>query len=150
MWCFIADKLIRKGGYAQDYFTLRSTYFQGRPPKSVNMYWRRYAVPDIPVDDHEAFDAWVTQRWREKDELLDQYLRTGRFPSSELQAEDQSGAEDGFINTEVKIRSFQEIGTIFVVLATLTMVVRLGGKFWGMRHVFLSQALEQRKELFGY
>lgn len=114
------------------------------------MYWRRYAVSDIPVDDHEAFDAWVTQRWREKDELLDQYLKTGRFPSDEPQTADKSGTEDGCINTEVKLRSFQEIGTIFVVLASLAMIVRLGGQLWNMRHVFLSQALEQRKELFGY
>jgi lysocardiolipin and lysophospholipid acyltransferase len=114
------------------------------------MYWRRYAVSDIPVDDREAFDAWLTQRWREKDELLDQYLKTGRFPSDEPQPADKSGTEDGYINTEVKLRSFQEIGTIFVVLASLAMIVRLGGQVWTMRHVFLSQALEQRKELFGY
>lgn len=114
------------------------------------MYWRRYAISEIPVEDHEAFDAWVIQRWREKDELLDQYLQTGRFPSVEAQTEGKNGTEDGFINTEVKMRSTQEIGTIFVVLATLAMVVRLSGKFWSMRYVFLAQALEQRKQLFGY
>lgn len=146
----MTDDSTRKGGYAQDYFTLRSTYFQGRPPKSVNMYWRRFAISDIPVDDHDAFDAWLMQRWREKDELLDGYLKTGVFPTDEAQTAEGSGAENGFINTEVKIRSIQEIGTIFVVLASLTMIVRLGGQLWSMRHVFISRGLEQRKELFGY
>ena len=102
----MTDDSTRKGGYAQDYFTLRSTYFQGRPPKSVNMYWRRFAISDIPVDDHDAFDAWLMQRWREKDELLDGYLKTGVFPTDEAQTAEGSGAENGFINTEVKIRSY--------------------------------------------
>lgn len=113
------------------------------------MYWRRFAVSEIPVDDHEAFDAWLTERWREKDELLDQYLKTGFFPATESQLSEKSGAEDGFINTEVKLRSVQEVGTIFVVLAGLAMILRLGSQFWELRHVFTSQALWWRKEIFG-
>ncbi|KAF8533795.1 hypothetical protein BDD12DRAFT_863490, partial [Trichophaea hybrida] len=35
------------------YFTLYSTFFQGRPPKSVNMHWRRFAVKDIPLTDSD-------------------------------------------------------------------------------------------------
>lgn len=114
------------------------------------MYWRRYAVSDIPVDDREAFDAWLAERWREKDELLDGYLETGLFPTDKAHTPEGSGIEDGFINTEVKIRSIQEIGTIFVVLASLTMILRLGSQLWNMRHVFISKGLEQRKEVFGY
>ncbi|KAJ5232011.1 hypothetical protein N7468_004967 [Penicillium chermesinum] len=37
-----------KGSYPDKYFTLRSTLIQGRPPTSVNMHWRRFAVADIP------------------------------------------------------------------------------------------------------
>ncbi|RDW61901.1 putative RNA polymerase II transcription elongation factor (Ctr9) [Aspergillus mulundensis] len=70
------------GSYADKYFTLRSTYVQGRPPTSVNMYWRRFAVANIPLDDQDEFDAWLRARWTEKDELLDQYFETGRFPSA--------------------------------------------------------------------
>jgi len=103
------------------------------------------------VNDHEAFDVWLTERWREKDELLDQYLETGRFPATEEpQTTERIDMEDGFVNTEVKLRSVQEVGTIFVVLASLAMILRLGGQLWNMRHVFTARALEQRKELFGY
>ncbi|KAL2823991.1 hypothetical protein BDW59DRAFT_173120 [Aspergillus cavernicola] len=70
-----------RGRYADKFFTLRSTYLQGRPPTSVNMYWRRFAVADIPLDDQKEFDVWINARWTEKDELLEQYFETGRFPS---------------------------------------------------------------------
>ncbi|KAE8357131.1 hypothetical protein BDV27DRAFT_164806 [Aspergillus caelatus] len=45
------------------------------------MYWRRFAVSDIPLDDQKEFDAWLRARWTEKDQLLDEYFETGRFPS---------------------------------------------------------------------
>lgn len=120
------------GGYAQDYFTLRSTYFQGRPPKSVNMYWRRFPVSEIPVDDHEAFDAWLTERWREKDEFLDQYLETGRFPAVMAGIAEKSDGENGYIDTEVKLRSIQDVGQIFVALASLAMICRVIEQLWNL------------------
>lgn len=60
-----------------------STYFEGRPPKSINMYWRRFAVKDIPVNDAAGFEKWLMQRWAEKDELLEHYVTTGSFPEDE-------------------------------------------------------------------
>lgn len=78
--CTIAYEGIPEGEYGQDIFTLRSVYFLGRPPKSVNMYWRRYKISDLPVDDEEAMQKWVLDRWREKDVLLEEFHKTGRFP----------------------------------------------------------------------
>src|SRR6187402_611735 len=71
-----------RGEYGQDLFTLRSMYLQGRPPPSVNMYWRRFAVADIPLDDGVKFDLWLREKWYEKDAFVEQYLTTGRFPAS--------------------------------------------------------------------
>ena len=126
------NTIYRKGGYAQDYFTLRSTYFQGRPPKSVNMYWRRFAVSEMPLDDHEAFDGWLTERWREKDELLDQYIKTGFFPADKPETAGTSGSDDGYINTSVKLRSPLEVVSIFSVLGTLALLVNIVSKLWSM------------------
>jgi hypothetical protein len=47
------------------------------------MHWRRFAVSSIPVSDVAEFDAWLTLRWREKDDLLEYYLENGRFPEDE-------------------------------------------------------------------
>lgn len=133
----------RKGGFGQDYFTLRSTYLQGRPPKSVNMYWRRFAVSSIPVSDPKEFEAWLMKVWREKDELLQYFADHGRFPPSD-------GAEPGFdpaifgkkiskadaayrsgyIETEVKLAHWIEIGQIFVILAALALVANVVVKLW--------------------
>ncbi|CAZ86503.1 unnamed protein product [Tuber melanosporum] len=81
--CTVAYEGVPRGKFGQDFFTLNSTYFEGRPPKSVNMHWRRFAVSSIPVSDVAEFDAWLTLRWREKDDLLEYYLENGRFPEDE-------------------------------------------------------------------
>lgn len=119
----------RKGGYAQDIFTLRSTFFQGRPPKSVNMYWRRFAMSSIPIHDAKAFEAWVMDRWKEKEKILEQYQQMGRFPADVLS---QSGAEDGYIETEVKLKNWYEIGQIFVVLACVGLFACIVVKLLGL------------------
>jgi hypothetical protein len=73
----------RRGKFGQDYFTLNSTYFEGRPPKSVNMHWRRFAISTIPISSTAEFEAWLAERWREKDDLLEYYMQNGRFPEDE-------------------------------------------------------------------
>ena len=57
-------------------------YFQGRTPKSVNMYWRRYRVSTIPIEDDAAFELWLRNIWREKDNLIEQYVQNGEFPAN--------------------------------------------------------------------
>ncbi|KAL4817841.1 acyltransferase-domain-containing protein [Aspergillus spinulosporus] len=105
-----------KGSYADKYFTLRSTYVQGRPPTSVNMYWRRFAVADIPLDDQQEFDAWLRARWTEKDELLEEYFETGRFPSALAgsievgygDATQLNAAENGYAEAHVRLGHWTE------------------------------------------
>ena len=101
--------LIRRGDYGEQYFSLSSTYFQGRPPKSVNFYWRRFALADIPLDTPEEFDRWLRERWTEKDALMEQYICTGRFPAN------ASGVK-GHIEAEVRTRYWWEFVKIFVML----------------------------------
>lgn len=129
-----------RGEYGQDYFTLRSTFFQGRPPKSVNMYWRRFAMSSIPLDDSKAFEAWVKERWDEKELLLEHYMQNGRFPADERHesnGELANGATGGkaitgagYIETEVKLAHWFEVGQMFVVLASFAMLANVLSKFW--------------------
>jgi lysocardiolipin and lysophospholipid acyltransferase len=93
------------------------------------MYWRRFAVSSIPLDDAKEFEAWLRKRWDEKDQLLEAFNRTGRFP-----ADDSATAENtkGYIDTEVRLRNWYEIGQIFVVLATIALVANVIIKFFGV------------------
>ncbi|KAH8702608.1 putative acyltransferase [Talaromyces proteolyticus] len=133
--CTIGYEGPPKGCYPDRYFTLRSTYGQGRPPKSVNMYWRRWAVEDIPLDDQRVFEEWLLERWREKDALLDQFFETGRFPTSLESSIDSAGtsgnqaieASRGYIETTIQLRHWIEIGEIFAVL----LFCALGFLYWG-------------------
>ncbi len=130
--------MYRRGKYGQDLFTLRSSYFEGRPPKSVNLYWRRFALSSIPLDDQENFDKWLLNEWRKKDDLIEQYVSTGRFPAFE-DSEDKrstsngvilSGDKGGFIETKMKLEHQWEIGQVFVVLAAFGLVTNFVWKSW--------------------
>lgn len=116
--------------YGQDVFTLRSVYFQGRPPKSVNLHFRRFRVADIPVDDQQAMNSWLLARWREKDELVEAFMRTGRFPSDKGAVSIEGGPEDEFktpfINTEVRPRGVFEFLQMYAPVLGATLVGRIG------------------------
>ena len=123
----------RRGQYGQDLFTLRSIFLRGQPPPSVNMYWRRYAVKDIPLDTSDHFDAWLQKVWTEKNALMEQYLTTGRFPPN---AEETDGiASTGqskleYIETEVKPHQWWEVAKTFTILFAFAMTANLGAKIW--------------------
>ena len=96
------------------------------------MYWRRFAVADIPLDDAEEFGAWITARWQEKERLLEQYIRTGLFPGDEASLPATTTSKAGYIETEVKLRNWYEVGQLFVVPATVALVANVISKFVGM------------------
>ena len=117
-------------------FTLSSTYLHGQPPKSVNFYWRRFRVADIPLDDPEQFDVWLRERWYEKDALMEQYAATGRFPPSPSDA--VTKGHEGFLETEVRTKYRLEILKIFNVLGLVALVLYLSAKMWyRLAHLFL-------------
>ena len=128
--CTIGYEGVPKGEYGQDIYTLRSSFFEGRPPKSVNMHWRRFYIPDIPIDDKRKFEVWLRNRWREKDYLLEHFYRTGRFPADEkwiLKEGSVTSSNSGasriapFIETEIKTKSLNEFVSIFEPITALMM-----------------------------
>lgn len=128
--CTVAYEGVPPGGYAQDYFTVRSTFLQGRPPKSVNFHWRRFAVADIP-EDQEAFQKWIEKRWREKDEMLEQYNTTGRFPADSATKE-----APAYIETAMRLKSWVELLQPYSVVLTLGLLIHIVLRFW---HQFVSR-----------
>jgi lysocardiolipin and lysophospholipid acyltransferase len=134
------DRSCSRGEFGEDYFTLTSTFFQGRPPKSVNFYWRRFRIADIPLSTPEEFEQWLRKRWYEKDALIEEYVSTGRLPATPgwkagEEAHEKSGAgEDGFIETEVRTEHWWEVFQMFAVLGIVAILARLGwSTFWSVR-----------------
>lgn len=102
------------------------------------MHWRRFAVVDIPLDDQQEFDTWLRARWTEKDELLEQYFESGRFPSALAgsidvgfgEAAQLNAAENGYAEAHVKLGHWTEVSRIFRVIfgvAFLCQIPRLLG-----------------------
>ena len=105
------------------------------------MYWRRFAVSSIPVDDPKAFELWLKQVWLEKEDLLEYYAQNGRFPADggqSLDVEPNGSAIStkaqgaGFIETEVRMKHWYEIGQIFVAMAAFGLVANILAKVWNI------------------
>lgn len=129
--CTIAYEGVPSGGYGQDIFTLRSVYFQGRQPKSVNMHWRRFAIKDIPMDNNDAMHEWIMQRWREKDDMIEAFLKAGKFPADPeaVQIEDapmEKEFKTAYINTQVMPRTSVEFLAMFMPVLAAALLGRIG------------------------
>ena len=107
------------------------------------MYWRRFAISTIPLDDAREFELWLRQRWIEKEALLEGYLQTGRFPADESQEKDAKLVTNGYgggkktegpgiIETEVRLEQWYEIGQIFVGLVTFALIANVMAKLWNI------------------
>ncbi|KAH7309514.1 acyltransferase-domain-containing protein [Stachybotrys elegans] len=118
----VAYEGIPRGKYGEDFFTLHKTFVNGRGPKSINFYWRRFRVADLPLDDQEKFDVWLREQWYIKDALMDDYLTTGRFPPME-------GKLD-YVETIVRTRQPWEILQVFTVVGICSLIWHNLTKAW--------------------
>lgn len=117
------------------------------------MYWRRFELATIPLDDPEKFDKWVRERWIEKEQLLEQYIQNGRFPADEGHNYETDAEENGskvirgagFIETEVKLAHWYEVGHIFVVLAAWALIASIIVKVWNIAALWFGGAAKRKK-----
>ncbi|KAF1848435.1 acyltransferase-domain-containing protein [Cucurbitaria berberidis CBS 394.84] len=137
--CTIAYEGVPPGQFGQDIFTLRSSFFEGRPPKSVNMHWRRFHLDSIPIQNTKAFEVWLRNRWREKDYMLEYFNRNNRFPAEDfwkdhLDMSSQSSHNGNKslrsvprpavqIETEVKSGNWNEFVKIFAPITSVMMAL---------------------------
>jgi lysocardiolipin and lysophospholipid acyltransferase len=94
------------------------------------MYWRRFHVKDIPTKDPQAFDKWLLNRWREKDELIEQYLETGRFPADDANNSSANGSVKpattrGYIEVPIAAKTPLEYLQLFIPLGAVYLLSRL-------------------------
>ncbi len=124
--CTIAYEGVPRGKYAQDIFTVGASYFGGRPPKSVNMYWRRFHINSIPLDDPKEFELWLRSRWLEKDKFIERWYRTGRFPADTGSNKDFKGHivhGSGYIESEIRPKYWYEFMQVFAPIGLFALVL---------------------------
>jgi hypothetical protein len=98
------------------------------------MHWRRFALSSIPIGDSKAFELWLKNVWLEKEALLEYFAENGRFPADDGQDSEVKAAPKGagFIETEVTLAHWWEIGRIFVVAAALALIAKIGADVWNL------------------
>lgn len=122
--CTVAYEGVPDGMYGQDLYTLRSSFFEGKPPKSVNMFWRRFKISEIPMENDAAFGRWLNNRWREKDYILEYFYKYSHFPADDPVKALAAAAGKAhpnhakMISTEVKGGGWDEFLGIFGPLTT--------------------------------
>lgn len=95
-------------------------------------------MSEIPLDDQKEFDVWLRDRWIEKDQLLDHYFETGRFPSElagtieakHATAEQKNAVEAGYVESYVRLHHWIELCQIFFVLFGAVCVCRFVTSFF--------------------
>jgi lysocardiolipin and lysophospholipid acyltransferase len=119
--CTLAYEGVPYGDYPQNYYTLRSLYFEGRPPSGVHMHWRKFRVSDIPMEEKE-FEKWMQDRWYEKDALIEHFYTQGEFPKDKMSV---------CVRTEVKLKDpIRDVFSIFAVLGTVSVFARIFVLMW--------------------
>ncbi|KAK4501177.1 hypothetical protein PRZ48_006983 [Zasmidium cellare] len=105
---------------AYDGIHMKRLYVEGRKAPPVHMHWRRFAIKEIPYDDSLALEAWVLDRWIEKDELLEHFQQNGCFP-----------AEDGCTVAKVEIQNWLETTKILGGVAAVAATWWIGKQTFG-------------------
>ena len=123
--CTMAYEGVPRGQFAQDIFTVSSAYLQGKPPKSVNMHWRKFAVKSMPLDNDRAFELWLRARWMEKDALIEYWYKHGHFPADRGVDKGPNGRRRaaGLVESEIKAFRWYEFLQIFAPVGVLAMVL---------------------------
>lgn len=136
--CTLAYEGVKRGEYGQDFYTLRSMFFQGQPPPSVNMYWRRFHVDQIPLDNIEVFNLWLRERWLEKDALVEHFLTQGRFPAKTVTTTSKASSlsQEEFIETKAKTTYWWEVCYIYIILVSFIFLFNLLAQYWDVALVY--------------
>ncbi|KAJ4486373.1 acyltransferase-domain-containing protein [Lentinula aciculospora] len=131
--------------YGQDYYTLRTMFFDGVAPPAVHMHLRMFKVAELPIGDlsdtqplkipdtspnqhaveveipkeeKEAFDVWLRNLWQEKDEAIGRFHESGRL-SEEILPE---------FDIPLRLRSRREILDAFCFFLPATVIGYLWSK----------------------
>lgn len=114
--------------FGEDVFSLKRFYIKGYGPPLINYHIRSFNIKDIPLGDDDIvdvdeipestqkeFEEWLYKVWREKDELIDKFHKTGSFS-------DAAGNTKTVV-ADFKIRSVVQALLAYSVLGTFLLIV---------------------------
>ena len=89
-------------------------------------------MSSIPMDDPKAFEAWLLERWREKDDILEQFMQSGRFPPNGRGTTFTKDETDQppYFETKVQLASIGEYLWNFVPMIGLAFTIYVGSVWW--------------------
>jgi hypothetical protein len=134
---------IPRKGYGQEYYTLRSVFFQGIPPPKIHIHLRVFKQSEIPfgevsskdcvkrggeatTEEAAAFEDWLRKRWTEKDQLMERFYSTGSFSGRSLGG---GVNETDPVEIPIRLRSPWEAVNAFAFFAPI-LVYWGHKKFW--------------------
>ena len=63
-------------------YTLGQLFFAGNAPSQVHYHLSYIPLKEIPRQSADEFGEWLRERFYEKDRLLDEFYKNGKFPNS--------------------------------------------------------------------
>lgn len=79
----IAYPNIPKDIYGQDYYSLKSIFFNNNFPDIIHMHMNSYSLEDIPIDNDENFTKWLLSRWQEKEKRLELFEKSNTLDETD-------------------------------------------------------------------
>lgn len=91
----IAYSGVDRHEYAQDIYTMKKVFLEGKSPKCIDIHINLVKVEDIPLASIDEFSDWLFERWAIKDELMENYYdNNGVFYKDEKSSGVVSGIYD--------------------------------------------------------
>lgn len=119
--CTLAYEGVGRGEYGQDFYTLGNVFLRGQGPLYVKAHWTKYVIKEIPYKDEKKFEEWLYKIWYEKDQLMDNFIETGKFfPDNE---ESEKVAKLKLAHPLMGLQ-------VFVVPITVLLILRLGWRYF--------------------
>ncbi|KZO95979.1 hypothetical protein CALVIDRAFT_537566 [Calocera viscosa TUFC12733] len=125
---------IPAGGYGQDFYTLRSVFFNGISPPTLHLHMRIWQAKDLPLGEmgesatrgaeasqaeRDAFDLWLLERWREKDAWMDGFYKDGEFQTNK-----------GRVTFPLQVSGVAQVGQAFCWFVPVIVAWLVYRTFW--------------------
>lgn len=118
---------LKASDYGQDIYKIEQVFLQGKNPNRVDFFIRSFKIDEIPIgkeDETEEeyaaaqkkFENWLFGVWAEKDQLMDNYYKTGSF-ITEKDEQDRYNTTD----TVLTVPKFDFIKIFFVPMFLLLL-----------------------------
>ena len=118
--------------YGEDVFTLKRFFLLGIGPSNIHYHLKGWNIADIPLgeetididdakpEDLQKFEEWLIKIWCEKDALMDEFYKNGKFPTQEAVS-----PRFRSVTADFKLGNNLEIIPPFITAFTCLLLLRL-------------------------